>query len=117
MNKALLKKLLSLSILGGLFFTGCEEDDEGFNNGELVGQWEITYYYANRTRVVANPAGVSADTEYRSYFKSALPHQKCNLYCGPAHCHPGGCAYKCPFLQHSLNNTAHTAASGGIGEQ
>ena len=69
MNKALLKKLLSLSILGGLFFTGCEEDDEGFNNGELVGQWEITYYYANRTRVVANPAGVSADTEYRSYFK------------------------------------------------
>ena len=69
MNKALLKKLLSLSILGGLFFTGCEEDDEGFNNGDLVGLWEITYYYANRTRVVANPAGVSADTDYRFYFK------------------------------------------------
>ena len=69
MNKALLKKLLSLSILGGLFFTGCEEDDEGFNNGDLVGLWEITYYYANRTRVVANPAGVSADTEYRSYIR------------------------------------------------
>ena len=69
MNKALLKKLLSLSILGGLFFTGCEEDDEGFNNGDIVGQWEITYYYANRTRVVANPAGVSADTDYRFYFK------------------------------------------------
>ena len=85
MNKALLKKLLSLSILGGLFFTGCEEDDEGFNNGELVGQWEITYYYANRTRVVANPAGVSADTEYTSLVESvfgSLKELSDVVYCG-----------------------------------
>ena len=69
MNKTLLKKLLSLSILGGLFFTACEDDDEGFNNGDLVGEWEITYYYANRSRVVALPAGTDASTEYRSFFK------------------------------------------------
>ena len=69
MNKTLLKKLLSLSIIGGLFFTGCEDDDEGFNNGDLVGQWKITYYYAKRERTVALPADVAAGTRYNFFFQ------------------------------------------------
>ena len=69
MNKTLLKKLLSLSIIGGLFFTGCEDDDEGFNNGDLVGQWKITYYYAKRERTVAIPAGLDTSTRYNFFFQ------------------------------------------------